>query len=310
MASVLRADAADFDGAVFDGASCAFGVFDGVHRGHQYLLRCTQETARRSGGRAIALTFDIDPDELFHPERLKTLLSNEDRLAALAASGVDTVVVLPFTRAFAASSPQEFLARTFGGHAPAFLHVGSNFRFGARALGRVEDLRAWGAAAGTEVRAHDLKSEDGAPISATRIRLLLAKGDLDEANKLLGRPYQLRGTVLRGRGEGGAMGFHTANLAPSFAYRVLGEGVYAGYADLAGVRYRAAVSVGVSPVFAGETDASCEVHVLDFSGDLYGSSIVVSFVKYLRPMIKFDTVDDLIVTVNDNIRWTRENLPL
>ena len=104
------------------------------------------------------------------------------------------------------------------------------------------------------MRAHDLKSEDGAPISATRIRLLLAKGDLDEANKLLGRPYQLRGTVLHGRGEGGAMGFHTANLSPSFAYRVLGEGVYAAYADYQGQRYTAITNIGGirNPLMQGE----------------------------------------------------------
>lgn len=310
MAWVCRTDEAEFDPAVFEGASCAFGVFDGVHRGHRYLIGQTLDTARLSGGSALVVTFDVDPDELFHPERLKKLLTNDDRIAELAASGVDGVVVLPFTRRFAASSPREFLERTFGEHSPAYLHVGSDFHFGARAAGSVADLEAWSAQAGTKVCAHDLKSEDGQPITATRIRLLLADAKLDEANRLLGGYYRLRGTVEHGRGAGGDMGFRTANLSPTFPFRVLGEGVYAAYADVDGARYRAAVSVGVSPVFAGQTNASCEVHVLDFSGDLYGRSIVVSFVKFLRPMIKFDSVDELIATVQGNISWVRENLPL
>ncbi len=310
MAWVCSVEDGAFDRSAFAGASCAFGVFDGVHRGHRFLLEQTVRTARATGGRALALTFDIDPDELFRPDRLKKLLTNEDRIAELAESGVDGVVVLPFTREFASASPQAFLERTFGPCPPAFLHVGADFRFGAHAAGDVGSLQEWAAGVGARICAHDLKSADGAPITATRIRTLLAQARLDEANELLGGFYRLRGTVEHGRGEGADMGFRTANLSPSFAYRVLGEGVYAAYADVAGKRYRAAASVGVSPVFAGSAKASCEVHVLDFSGDLYGSSIVVRFVKFLRPMIKFDTVDELVSTVQGNISWVRENLPL
>ena len=290
--------------------SCAFGVFDGVHAGHRYLLAQARETAGRSGGKSVALTFDIDPDELFHPDRLKKLLANEDRIAELASSGVDGVVVLPFTREFAAFGPTEFLERMFASHAPAFLHVGTDFRFGVQASGGVPELEAWAKTVGVELCAHELKTEDGVPITATRIRRLLAEAELDEANRLLGEPYRLRGMVEHGRGEGGDMGFKTANLTPPFAFRALGEGVYAAYADVDGVRYRAAVSMGVSPVFEGETDALCEVHILDFDGDLYGKSLVVRFMKYLRPMIKFDTVEELIATVMSNIAWTREHLPL
>ena len=130
MAKIYRADES-FDHAFFSGASCAFGVFDGVHRGHRFLLDCARETARESGGRSVALTFDIDPDEVFHPDRLKKLMTNDERLAMLAQTGVDAVVALPFTREFAASSPERFLVQTFDGTPPAFLHVGFDFKFGA-----------------------------------------------------------------------------------------------------------------------------------------------------------------------------------
>ncbi|MEG2982894.1 MAG: riboflavin biosynthesis protein RibF [Raoultibacter sp.] len=312
MVPVYRTDAADFDYRIFQGASCAFGVFDGVHRGHRFLLGCAQQTAADvpAAGRSIALTFDSDPDEAFHPDRLKKLLTNADRLEMLATTGVDAVVVLPFTRDFAALSPMEFLQKTFGGHAPAYLHVGFDFHFGAKAAGSVAELKAWAQPFGTQICAHDLKSDDGAPITATRIRLLLDAGDIQEANKLLGRPYYLRGVVEAGRGQGRDMGFHTANLSPAFAFRVLGEGVYAGFATVAGARYKAAVSVGVSPVFAGEATASCEVHILDFSGDLYGQEIKVEFIEFLRPMIKFESTEALVATVMSNIAYVRENLTL
>lgn len=307
MAEIVKADDA-FDRGFFEGTSCAFGVFDGVHRGHRFLLDCARDTAARSGGRSVALTFDIDPDEVFHPMRLKKLMTNEERLSMLASTGVDAVCVLPFTREFAASSPAEFLAQTFDGAPPAYLHVGFDFKFGARACGTVDDLDAWGLEGGTKVRAHGLKSDDGAPITATRIRLLLAAGDIEEANRLLGRPYFMTGTVEPGRGEGADLGFRTANLEVPDQLRPLGDGVYAAWAEVGGARYKAAVNVGVAATFADRATATCEAHLLDFSGDLYGKPVKVEFLHWLRPMRAFDDVDELIATVKGNIAWVRENL--
>ena len=150
MAELYKVDES-FDHSLFKDASCAFGVFDGVHLGHQYLLECAQKTAQYNGGTSIALTFDIDPDEIFHPERLRKLMSNERRLNTLLSSGVDAVVALPFTRSFAGLSPAEFLLETFNGFAPSNLHVGLDFHFGAKAAGSVADLAEWGAAVGTHI---------------------------------------------------------------------------------------------------------------------------------------------------------------
>ena len=299
-----------FDHTIFKNSSCAFGVFDGVHTGHQYLLSCAQNTARYNGGSSIALTFDIDPDEIFHPQRLRKLMSNERRIEVLMHSGVDAVVILPFTREFAALSPEAFLKETFNGCVPSNLHVGLDFHFGAKAKGSVADLAAWGAAVGTHIDAHNLRSDEGSPITATRIRLLLADHNLDEAQRLLGRRFSMVEKVRPGRGEGAEMGFSTANLYIEPNRRVLDEGVYAAYAVVDGARYRAAVSMGVSPVFADKTDASCEVHILDFNKNIYDEYIEVEFVEYLRPMIKFDTTEELIKTVLSNIEYVRTSLPL
>lgn len=306
MAKVFSVDSS-FDYAMLAGASCAFGVFDGVHRGHQFLIDQAKRTAAENNGMSVALTFDIDPDERFHADRLKKLMTNERRIAALAQTGVDAVVVLPFTPEFSAQSPAGFLKTTFGDSVPHALHVGCDFHFGARAAGGVDDLRAWADQRGAKIYAHDLKSVDERPITATRIRLLLADGKCEEALALLGHPYSFEGTVLKGRGEGTDMGFSTANIELPAMMQTLGEGVYAAWATVDGVRYKAAMSMGVAPTFADAT-ATCEVHILDFSGEIYGDVIEVEPVHFLRPMVKFDSLDALIATVKGNIAWVRENL--
>lgn len=307
VAQIFRADET-FSQSLFAGASCAFGVFDGVHKGHQYLIDCAKQSAQSLGGRSLVLTFDIDPDEVFRPDKLKKLMTNEDRIATLAKTGVDAVVVLPFTLEFAASTPEEFLRKTFGDTTPASLHVGYDFKFGARAKGTVEDLRQWGHKHAVTIDALGLKSEDGAPISATRIRQLLSEGDITEANRLLGHTYFVGGVVQPGRGEGADMGFRTANLEIPSIMRALGDGVYAAWATVDSKRYKAAVNVGVPATFAERSRATCEVHLLDFKGDLYGQTIRVEFLHWLRPMRKFDDIDELIATVQGNIAWVRENL--
>lgn len=296
-----------FDWKLLAGSSCAFGVFDGLHTGHQYLIGQAIGT-RTPGGRAIALTFDIDPDEIFRPDKLKKLSRNADRLDALAKSGVDDVVAFRFNENLFSKKPEEFLETAFPGGVPAHMHVGEDFRFGARAAGTVETLQKWGASVGCKVHPHHLVSADGEPVTATRIRKLLMDCKVKEANRLLGHPYSLRETVRRGRGDGTGFGFATANLQVQPHDRVLGEGVYGAYATVDGTRCKAAVSVGVSPTFEATATANMEVHILDFEGDLVDRPILVAFVEYLRPMRKFDSTDELIATVTADIQWVRDNL--
>lgn len=307
MAAIYKVDD-HFDKRFFAGTSCTFGVFDGLHTGHRYLLDCAIDTNDAPEGQSVAITFDIDPDEVFHPDRLKKLVRNADRIDMLVESGIDAVVVFPFTQALYSLSPDEFLTKTFAEAAPAHLHVGENFRFGSHAAGTVDDLRAWGEKVGCQVHVHHLVAADGKPISATRIRLLLQDCEIKEANRLLGRPYFLREIVRAGRGEGREFGFRTANLVVQPHDRTLGEGVYAAYATVEGTRCKAAVSVGVSPTFEATATANMEVHILDFEDELVGKAIKVEFIEYLRPMVKFERTEDLIAAVMDNIEWVRKNL--
>lgn len=290
------------------GACCAFGVFDGVHQGHRFIIEQACQEARDTGRLSIALTFDIDPDELFHADRLKKLMSNGQRIASLSEQGLDAVVVLPFTKEFAAQAPDEFLDLTFQGGTPSSMHIGFDLRFGARASGGLAELEEWGSVRGMTVHGHDLLEVDGQPVTSTRIRFLLAQGCIKEANALLGSGYRVCGEVQQGRGEGGDFGFKTANLHVPEMLKVLGDGVYAAYAYVDGKRYKAAVSNGVAPTFADSAKANVEVHILDFEGDIYRKSICVEFVEWLRPMMSFPSIDELITTVMGNIEWVRQNL--
>lgn len=307
MGSIYTVDET-FDHTLFAGSSCCFGVFDGVHTGHRFLIDAAKKAAHDAGSRSIVLTFDRDPDEIFAPDKLKKLLSNEDRLALLAQSGVNAVCVLPFTRTLAALSPQDFLEKTFGVYSPAFLHVGCDFAFGACAQGTVDDLQTWAHQSGTSICAYDLKSADGDIITATRIRGLLADGWVEEANRLLGRAYALHETVRPGRSNGRDFGFRTANLTVAPERFVVAEGVYAGYAIVSGKRYAAAISNGVALTFADSTTANVEVHILDFNQEMYGETIWVEFHHRLRPMMRFSSTQELIDTVMGNIQWVRDNM--
>ena len=304
MANVFNAGTPEASRAL-SGAACAFGVFDGVHLGHRYLLG----SALADGAdRTAVLTFDIDPDDMFRPSGFRKLMTNEARIAALASTGFDAVVLLPFTKSFAKLEPDAFLGTVFGDAAPASLHVGRDFHFGYKAAGDVDDLKRWGAASGCRICAHDLVSDDEGAITATRIRALLAEGAIEAAHKLLGRRYALEGVVIEGRHEGADMGFRTANLRIDPLLQAVGDGVYAAYVTADGAQYRAAVSVGVPPTFSDTATSTCEAHILDYDGDLYGSTIRIEFVHWLRPMMKFATVEDLIATVTANIEWVRSNL--
>ncbi|MFR3092394.1 MAG: riboflavin kinase [Eggerthella lenta] len=270
MAEIYKVDAS-FDHGFFKGTSCAFGVFDGVHRGHRYLLDCARSTAAETGGASVALTFDIDPDEVFHQRG-----SRSSRRQACACSRTAASASSRCCRSPAISPPrlEEFLVQTFDGTVPSFLR-GLRLQFGARAAS-VRDLGSW-AAVGTSVQAHDLKSDDGAPITATRIRLLLAGGDVEEANRLLGRPYFMTGVVEPGRGRS-RYGLRTANLVVPDQMRPLGGGVRRLCARHGVLSRR---ERGVAATFADRATATCEVHLLDL-GDLYGKPVKVEFLHWLR----------------------------
>lgn len=291
------------------GACCVFGVFDGFHSGHRFLCDCASAYARGDMPFAI-LTFDIDPDELFSPDSLEKLDTNETRLARLEAYANVPVIVLPFTQEFAAQEPEAFLDRIFGNACPFAIFVGEDFRFGARAKGDAETMKQWGSSRRLHVHAVKLFDYDGEPVTSTRIRELLAQGEMEQVGVCLGRPYVMQGSVEHGRGEGTSMGFATANIDLDRTLALPSEGVYAGRTYVDGLPYKTALSIGHAPTFDDQDTAYCEAHLLDYNGDLYGKSLDIQVLHWLRPMIKFADKDELIATVTSNIEWVRANISL
>jgi riboflavin kinase/FMN adenylyltransferase len=285
---------------------CAIGVFDGLHEGHRFVIGQAVDQARRLGVSTVAITFDQDPDELFlQPASQRKLLINEDRIALLATSGVDAVFVIPFDETFASKEPLEFLNAVIAAHGtPRGIHVGADFRFGSKAHGTVDDLRLWSAERDCEVFAHKLLTDEGLPVTATRIRNALQAGELTLANQLLTRPHFLWAWVTQGRNLGRELGFPTANLELEEHLVRPADGVYAGVVEVDKNLYRTAVSVGVPATFAGAS-ATIEAHLLDFDGDLYGRRLKVHFLEYLRPMQGFSSIDDLQHAVQANIEQAR-----
>ncbi len=296
-------------GDFFSGTSCVFGVFDGFHRGHQFMVHQAQATAT-PGAPVVAITFDIDPDEVFAPTRIKKLMSNDMRIATLASSGVDKVAVLKFTQAFAAQLPEEFLENLFGGGVPATIHIGVDFGFGKYGKGNVSDMAAWGEPRGMHVIGHELFEAEGAPVTATRIRQLLSEGKVEPAAALLGRPYSAEGTVVHGRGSGTEFGIPTANVQLPDNQVCVAEGVYGATVEVDGVTYNAAVCIGIPPTFADAAKQQVEVHIIDFDGNLYGRRLQINFIQYIRPNRVFSGVDELVATLKDNIATIRATQPL
>ena len=284
----------------------AIGVFDGVHIGHQALVRDAVELACAKGVRSVVLTFDRDPDQVVSPgTAMPQLLDLDDKLSLLAQQGADLVLVVPFTERLAATAPLVFLDEVLlETMVPVAVAVGRDFRFGHRAEGDVDVLVRYGAAHGFEVIAHDLVSDEGGPITSTRIRRLVETGDVAGASVLLGRPHRVRGIVVHGRGEGAALDAPTANIVTAPFAALPAHGVYAGRAEVDGRVYPAAVSVGVPPSFPGAT-VELEAHLIGFEGDLYGRTLTVELLEFLRPQRRFADAAELADAIRSDIATVR-----
>ena len=298
------------------------GNFDGVHRGHQHVLGRARDVARELDGLpVVAVTFDPHPMAVLRPEHApQTLTTVETRAALLRAAGVDDVLVVPFSREIAAWTPERFvldiLVETL--HARAVV-VGANFRFGTRASGDVETLRELGAG-------HDFSAEgiplDGGPQvwSSTYVRSCLAAGDVEGAAEALGRPFTVRGEVVKGDQRGRELGYPTANVPTSGGLAAPADGVYAGWLRRLDTStgpgpandatpLPAAISVGTNPTFDGERERRVEAYVLDRDDlELYGVEVEVSFLGRIRGMQRFDSVEELVATMHEDVEATRRLL--
>ena len=307
-ARIVSADAFG-DCASLGAASIAIGVFDGVHRGHRELIDAVVRDARAHACRAVVVTFHPDPDVVVSSSPAQKLMTTADRLHALAQTGVDAVVAVPFTPAVAALDHVGFLALLSRVVDIRSIRIGSDFRLGRGGASGVAEIRTWGAERGVDVYGHELLCVDGQTVCATRIRHELGQGHVELAAELLGRPYMVRGGVIRGRHEGSDMGFPTANIQVPDGIQVPADGVYEGLVLVDDTVWPAAVNVGLPPTYADDAaSAHLEANLIGYTGDLYGASVSLAFTRWLRPSRVFDSLDELIATVEGNIDDIRHNL--
>ena len=294
----------------FTNAVVTIGNFDGVHIGHQSLFHEVVLKAASLKGTSVAMTFDPHPLRVLTNHRHPPLITlNEQKTELIASTELDVLIVIPFTQEFAAISARDFitelLVKRIGMQA---VIVGPDYSFGKNREGDIDLLQDLGRQQGFEVILADwIKSTHGneGRISSTRIRELVASGDIEKAQKLLGRNYQIRGTVINGRNRGGKLlGFPTANL--SLQDELCPKtGIYAVTVEWEGQLYHGVANIGYSPTFDDHL-FTVEVHILDFSQDIYGRKIKINFLKRIRDEIKFHNIGALSDQIRDDIRVTRE----
>lgn len=291
-------------------AVVAIGVFDGVHLGHQALVSDAVAMAKDAGVSSVVLTFDRDPDRVVIPDRAAPqLLELEDKVRWLSDLRPDAVLIVPFDRSLAAMTPEVFIAEVLlKAMDPVTVAVGHDFCFGTAASGNVDTLSSAGLVHGFKVHAHELLHVGGGPVTSTRIRRLLAEGDVRSAADLLGRRHFVSGAVVHGRGEGHALGVPTANIAVHSWTALPADGVYAAVARVGGEYRACAVSVGLAPTFPAAT-ARLEVHIIDYDGpELYGTRLSVEFVSRIRGQVRFDSGDELTARVREDIQIARRTI--
>ena len=296
------------------------GNFDGVHRGHRTVLARMVALARTGGRPAVAVTFHPHPAQVHHPESAPPLITGlADRVELLAGTGLDAVLLLEYTLEFARTSPEDFV-RTYlveGLHAGTVV-LGRDVRFGRDNAGDLATMVALGERYGFDVEVVDDVHAGAAADrrwSSTWVRELLAAGDVVGAAEILGRPHRVRGVVVHGDARGRELGYPTANLAQDASGIIPADGVYAGWlrrvgypADRPDGYLPVAISVGTNPTFDG-VQRRVEAHVPDRTDlDLYDEEVVVEFVERLRPTLRFDSVAELVETMADDVRRTRERL--
>jgi riboflavin kinase / FMN adenylyltransferase len=285
----------------------ALGNFDGVHLGHQAVVRRAVEEGRRRGAKVVAATFDPHPRVVLAPGSEPRLLTTlEMRREELLGYGVDEVWAIRFDEALSRKSPEEFVRDVLVGEIGASaVVVGENFRFGHRAAGDFRELERLMRGFGGEAYTVPVRSEDGeAPISSTRIRRLVGEGEVAEAAKLLGRPYVLRGEVVMGDKRGRTIGFPTANVLADPALVVPARGVYAGFVRVGKDTYAACTNIGVAPTFE-RRESRVEAYLLGFEGDLYGREVDVSFLQRIREEKRFSGVEELKTQISRDVEAAR-----
>jgi riboflavin kinase / FMN adenylyltransferase len=286
----------------------ALGNFDGVHVGHQNILRAAIERARAADGSALAVTFDPLPAKVLNPNRApRLILTPEDKHELLRSFGLDGVIVLTFSRELSMLPPEafvrEYLRRRIGAR---IVVVGHNVSFGHARAGNAEVMRRLGGELGFETNVIGPIERDGIVVSSTQVREVISMGDMKRTANLLGRPHFLRGPVVHGRERGRTIGFPTANIQ-SLTECLPPDGVYATRVVMEEGSYPSITNIGMRPTF-GEPERSIEAHIFDFNRDIYGREVKLEIAERIRPERKFESAQALAAQIASDLRRAKEIL--
>lgn len=286
------------------------GVFDGVHRGHQIVLKHVVESARRHGMASAAITFHPHPRQVLRPDLTTEYVNSlEDRLSLILQTGLDSVATVSFTSEFSLTDASDFVRMLVEEFQLARLIIGEDFALGRQRGGDPETLKALGRELGYEVEVIELLTGDSADkVSSTEIRTALGDGDVRLVGDLLGRRYSLHGPVVVGFERGRSIGFATANVAIGNDRAIPAPGVYATIAHLAEGAAPSVTNIGVRPTFDDGGGLSIECHIIDFDEDIYGTDLRVEFVERLRGERKFDSIDALVKQIGKDRDAARDLL--
>jgi len=285
----------------------AIGMFDGVHLGHQQVLRQAVEDSHQHKARSVAVTFDRHPTRVIAPDRAPALLQTRaQRLRAIESVGIDVALLIKFDKAFSLKPGAEFVREIADGFGAIHsICVGVNFAFGHKRDGNVELLHTLGQALGFHVHGLQSVSLDGQAVSSTRIRAAVLDDRLDDAGQMLGRTFAIEGTVIEGKRKGRELGFPTANLETN-GLILPPNGVYAAHARLGQATHRAVLNIGLRPTLTSPDSAlQVEAHLLDFNGELYGQAMEIELVERLRDEQRFGSTDELATQISRDIERAR-----
>ena len=281
----------------------SLGKFDGLHSGHRYLMEEVMR-GKENGLDSVVFTFDIPPASL-HSDSYSVLSTNEEKLEIFEEAHIDHLIECPFNDKLRVMLPYEFLKMMTGQINVKKIVCGTDFHFGYKRSGSYEDLLKHSSELGYEAVIVKKKQYKGADISSTRIRKSIMEGDMEEANLLLGYDYFISEEVVHGNHLGTGMGIPTANILPPKEKLLPPAGVYAAKVRIADETFRGICDIGRKPTIEGSRPVGVEVHIFDFSRDIYGQKIKVSLLKYMRPEIKFDSMEELAAQMQRDIRAGR-----
>lgn len=276
------------------------GFFDGVHLGHRYLINQVKIAASQCGWCSSIITFPIHPRQVIQSDYQPQLLSSpEEKIELLSQTGVDNCILLPFTRELSKLTAWEFMQLLYEQYKVRMLVIGYDHRFGHNRAETFEDYCRYGRELGIHIMQATAYTQEQDKVSSSAIRRSLLSGDVMTAHKYMGYNYFLEGTVVSGYQVGRKIGFPTANLRVDFPYKLIPSiGVYAVRVQVAGQQWKGMLSIGYRPTINNGNDLSIEVHILNFQGDIYNQKMRLEFIEYLRPEIKFDSVDELIAQMH------------